>query len=1053
VRQNASLNSETPVAPPRLVELFDRLVRPRTLAALLLSAVVIVALLAAVLAAPPISLGDRVAELGYHHIDGAGATVRQPDRAELVVPADAVDRSTPLRMDIVPLADFIARPPQNLSEAATFPSRLTLKSAVYTFDTRGKALDGAKLSMPIPTDVRDDELAMVDLYAWDGESWNWQPTTVLPDDDLVYTTLDSLPKAVALFSTMQPRASVGAMLTTPGVFSNESADVLSEVTVQGLWVDADGSLRGALDEAPAVTGARFVVVPSVQNLAGDKWDGDLIANILQNNNLRKVHTANLLALAEKGANAGINIDYRRLPATQQDKDNFALFIEDLASQLHARRKVLMLTLETPARVSDDPRPEFGWNSGGYDWVRLGRAADSVRVVVAAEAGDQMTALLRALSFATTQVNRQKLQPVIGASSTVVSTKGVSSVSCYDARAMASAIEIANPPEAVIAGESSLTVRYTYLTVADAKTPFVWDPQALQYRFSFKDGDSAGTVWLQEPTSLAYRLSAAAVFAVRGVVLRDPCADRFDASLWTPLRAYATTGTAQVTDPSGDVLRPTWQATGGEVTPGATLAEITWKAPKEAGKYTVEAALPASLGGQKSSVSINVVATTPAPTKAPSAAATPAPTKAPTAAVPSKPIGTKYVSADGDGVYIRSEPDKEARVKVWADGTEMSVLEELPDWYRVQAPDGYVGYIPAEWLADSPPPTPTPRPATAQVPYSPAVGKYPFGYGVQVHAIHNDHGPIFSSITGMGFNWVKQQVEWAVYEPSKGAYNWSELDRLVNSANAAGVRVLFSVLRSPAWANSAPDGPPRNFNDLGDFLGALAARYKGRVHAYEVWNEQNLAREWHGHALSASSYVDLLRIGYSRIKAADPDAVVVAGALTPTGVNDPSIAIDDRLFLRQMYEAGLRGVCDAVGVHPSGFANPPDTSWPNNLSKAPSHNNHPSFYFRNTMEDYHNIMAEYGDGGKQLWPTEFGWAVTPSPQPGYEYAAYNNEATRAQWIVQAYQMSKAWGWVGPMFLWNLNFRIVAPGSEQSAFGIVDAGWRPTASWAALRDMGK
>jgi hypothetical protein len=67
--------------------------------------------------------------------------------------------------------------------------------------------------------------------------------------------------------------------------------------------------------------------------------------------------------------------------------------------------------------------------------------------------------------------------------------------------------------------------------------------------------------------------------------------------------------------------------------------------------------------------------------------------------------------------------------------------------------------------------------------------------------------------------------------------------------------------------------------------------------------------------------------------------------------------------------------------------------------------------------------------------------------------YNNEGTRAQYLVRAYQMSKNWGWVGPMFLWNLNFRIVAPGSEQSAFGIMDAGWRATASYNALRDMPK
>jgi hypothetical protein len=31
--------------------------------------------------------------------------------------------------------------------------------------------------------------------------------------------------------------------------------------------------------------------------------------------------------------------------------------------------------------------------------------------------------------------------------------------------------------------------------------------------------------------------------------------------------------------------------------------------------------------------------------------------------------------------------------------------------------------------------------------------------------------------------------------------------------------------------------------FGEFCGAMAERYRGRIGAYEVWNEPNLAREW------------------------------------------------------------------------------------------------------------------------------------------------------------------------------------------------------------------
>ena len=57
-------------------------------------------------------------------------------------------------------------------------------------------------------------------------------------------------------------------------------------------------------------------------------------------------------------------------------------------------------------------------------------------------------------------------------------------------------------------------------------------------------------------------------------------------------------------------------------------------------------------------------------------------------------------------------------------------------------------------------------------------------------------------------------------------------------------------------------------------------------------------------------------------------------------------------------------------------------------------------------------------------------------PAYKYADDNDFTEQAQWTVEAYQMMKNWGWVGPAFLWNLNFRVVANGTELAQWGIVD-----------------
>ena len=327
--------------------------------------------------------------------------------------------------------------------------------------------------------------------------------------------------------------------------------------------------------------------------------------------------------------------------------------------------------------------------------------------------------------------------------------------------------------------------------------------------------------------------------------------------------------------------------------------------------------------------------------------------------------------------------------------------------------------------------------------------------MQVALQGQDANRVLSYVTGAGFNWIKLQVRWGDggLEDVKGQYNLGGLDGAVNSASAQGLRVLLSVVTAPRWANPAVTGPPADFNDLGRFMGQLASRYAGKVQAYEVWNEENLLVEWNGRPISAAAYVEMLGISYRAIKAADPNAVVVAGALTPTGATNAN-GMDDRTYLRQMYDAGLRGVSDAIGVHPSGFGNPPDASFPSGNRPDKGWDDHPSFFFRNTMEDYHNIMADYGDGSKQLWPTEFGWCIAdPSALEGRQYCSYNSEAARASYFVTAYQMARNWGFVGPMFVWNLNWRTFQYGSEQGQFGIINRDWSATPAYEALKNMGK
>ena len=128
-----------------------------------------------------------------------------------------------------------------------------------------------------------------------------------------------------------------------------------------------------------------------------------------------------------------------------------------------------------------------------------------------------------------------------------------------------------------------------------------------------------------------------------------------------------------------------------------------------------------------------------------------------------------------------------------------------------------------------------------------------------------------------------------------------------------------------------------------------------------------------------------------------------------------MAVDDVIFLRRLYAYNggeLKGYFDVLGAHPGSNANPPDTLYPDDPAPGPGWNDDTSFYFRR-VEQLRQVMLENGDAQKQMWLTEFGWASTPNPAPGYEYASQTDEAQQAQYIGDAFRMGRdQYPWMGP-----------------------------------------
>ena len=288
------------------------------------------------------------------------------------------------------------------------------------------------------------------------------------------------------------------------------------------------------------------------------------------------------------------------------------------------------------------------------------------------------------------------------------------------------------------------------------------------------------------------------------------------------------------------------------------------------------------------------------------------------------------------------------------------------------------------------------------------------------------------IRDAGFGWVKQSFAWREIEGSaKGKFDWSITDRIVDQAESVGLNIIARLDSEPSWAsgqvypnaNNISMTPPDDYEDFAAFCSALASRYKGRIAAYQIWNEPNLAREWGGRAPDPDGYTRLLKVGYQAIKRVDPQAIIISAGMAPTTRFD-QVAMPDTEYLKRMYAAGAQPYFDALGAHGAGYKAPPETD-PGVVANDPSlyNNGDPNcpgppcriYCFRH-VEDLHQIMVENGDAGKQVVVLEFGWTMDPRPDSPYAWHAVTEEQ-QADYFVRAYRYAKEnWQpWIGVMSL--------------------------------------
>jgi len=280
---------------------------------------------------------------------------------------------------------------------------------------------------------------------------------------------------------------------------------------------------------------------------------------------------------------------------------------------------------------------------------------------------------------------------------------------------------------------------------------------------------------------------------------------------------------------------------------------------------------------------------------------------------------------------------------------------------------------------------------------------------------------------MGTPWIVEYFPWAFSEPHPGDYDFTHADLVVDHANRQGLTVIARLGLVPEWARPKDSIstylPEERYADFAAYAAEFVRHFQGRIRYVIIWNEPNLALEWGYRPPDPAAYTALLRVASQAIREANPEVIILAGALAPTrGDASGELGIDDLAFLQSMYDAGAAPYFDALAVHAYGLTFPPDD--------PPD----PDVINFRRVELLRQVMVANGDEGKPIHITEAGW----NDHPRWTRAV--RPAQRIRYTIRAYEMAMEWPWLDSLSMWAFRYPIPEKGFRQY-FTFVTSDFQP------------
>lgn len=218
------------------------------------------------------------------------------------------------------------------------------------------------------------------------------------------------------------------------------------------------------------------------------------------------------------------------------------------------------------------------------------------------------------------------------------------------------------------------------------------------------------------------------------------------------------------------------------------------------------------------------------------------------------------------------------------------------------------------------------------------------YGVCAHVSRMPEWKIaakeLDAVKAGGIGWVRTDFDWKYIQPKQGIWDYSKLDRLVQTAKEKKVNILPVLGYDVRWAR-----PVDKHLDLWrEYVRRTVSRYSGELRYWEVWNEANQINSSEYTRLTPATYTKLLKAAYEEIKKIDPSIQVLYSGTG--GVPIP--------FIEKTLQAGAAQYFDIMNIHPYAMSSIPEKT-------------------KEQVDPLFKLFEKY-KLKKPLWVTEFSWAT-------------------------------------------------------------------------------